>query len=1038
MLIPLSLQRLSRWLTRGRNAPRADRFRRRLSLEYLEDRTVPATLFVRGDQPGPGFPDLIDLDVADSGGVRVTLNGDVTEYAPGEWTDVRVESGGGNDVIHVLQTANGVPVSINSTGNARVIVGASGSVQGIQAGVTITNSIARTAVEVDDSADALAQTLTLSSVFVAGGAGRRFAFSGAAPIDARDSGTRSLTVDTGTAGAQVNVQTNVNSPVALVVHADNTDVSVTSGVIALNGPQTVRNVTLAGGELRGTGDLTIAGTFTWTGGTLGGPGRTVAQGTMLLSGGDKLLTGRTLVNAGTATWGGGDITASHRAALTNQLGALFDIQSNASFTNVDGTAVFTNFGTVRKSAGTGTTRLAVAMNNAGGVEVNAGILSVSNGSSSGSFAVAAGATLQFLSGTYLLTASSDVSGDGRILFGGPSAVSLSGTYNVADTVINGGTASFDGDASTGSLTEDAGTFTGAGTFSVNGLLTWNSGFMSGTGTTFAVGGLAFSSAGDKILADRTLDNFADAAWTGGAITISRPAVINNFAGAVFDIRTDLRLSDLAGDSAFNNAGTLRKSAGVGVSQLFNPVNNTGAVEILTGTLELWGGGTGTGSFTVQAGATLTFVRGDFLLPDSSTISGGGDVRFTGGTAYVLGSYAVAGGTTVSGTGTAFFFTAAPAVMGSLTIDAGTAAFFGDATAGALTQSGGLLTGSGALTVTGLTTWTGGFVGGGGRTVARGGLRISNPGTKVLDDRTIDNEADAIWSDGFLRVTAGVVINNLAGATFDIQANGGTFDGRTPIFNNFGTLRKSAGIPTVTFSDALTNAGTVDVRAGTLSVGPAGFLASSTGAFMIQNGATLVFATAHPLAATVTFAGAGLVRVIGPVTYAGDLSLSANSPAFTVVGTLTVTGTFTQTGGSTMLAGGTLSAAGGVSLQGGTLSGSGTIVGNVTNAALIVVGDATTIGALSITGNYTQTVTGSLTQKLGGTAFGQFDRLVVSSMATLAGTLTVRLVNGYMPAAGDTLRVLTAGSLTGTFGTLAGDGALFDPLYDATGLTLRRR
>src|SRR5262249_53687622 len=161
----------------------------------------------------------------------------------------------------------------------------------------------------------------------------------------------------------------------------------------------------------------------------------------------------------------------------------------ASFTD-DATTVFTNAGTVRKSAGTGTTRLAVAMNNAGGVEVNAGILSVSNGSSSGSFAVAAGATLQFLSGTYALTASSDVSGDGRVRFGGPSGVTLAGSYNVADTVIEGGTASFDGDASTGSLTVDAGTFTGAGRFSVNGLLTWSSGLMSGTGTTFALGGLA--------------------------------------------------------------------------------------------------------------------------------------------------------------------------------------------------------------------------------------------------------------------------------------------------------------------------------------------------------------------------------------------------------------------------------------------------------------------------------------------------------------------------------------------------------------------
>lgn len=1036
MAMDLSWRRLSRWLKRGRPAPPRHRCQR-LFLETLEARTVPATLFVPGDQAGPGFPDVIDVAVADSGGVCVTLNGDVTEYAPGEWTGVRVESGGGNDLIHVLQTAAGVPVAINSTGNARVVVGAGGSVQGIQAGVTITNSIARTTVEVDDSADALAQTLTLSSVSVAGGNGRRVAFSGVAPIDVRDSATRSLTVDAGTAGAEVNVQTNTDSPVALVVHADNTDVSLTSGVLTLNGPQTVQNVTLAGGELRGAGDLTIAGAFTWTGGTLRGPGRTIAQGTMLLSGGNKTLTGGTLVNAGTAAWGGGDIIASRRGALTNQPGALFDIQSDASFTNADATAVFTNLGTVRKSAGTGTTRLAVAMSNAGGVEVNAGMLSLSNGSSSGSFAVAAGAALQFLSGTYVLTASSDVSGDGRVRFGGPSAVTFTGSYNVADTAIEGGTASFDGDASTGSLTVDAGTFTGAGTFSVNGLLTWNSGLMSGTGTTFALGGLAFSGPGDKEIANRTIDNFGDAAWTGGAITIGRPAVINNFAGAVFDIRTDLRLTDLTGQGAFNNAGTLRKSAGVGVSQFFLTVNNTGAVEVLTGTLELWDGGTNTDSFTVEAGATLAFVRGDYLLAGSGSIAGDGDVQFTGSNAYIFGSYAIAGNTTVGNSVTAFFFTDSPVEMGTLAISGGTAAFFSDATAGALTQSGGQLTGTGTVTVTGLTTWTGGGMVGGGRTVAAGGLRISGPFNKQLLDRTIDNEADAVWSGGDLSPTnGGGMINNAAGATFDIiPVDGSTITMGVQVFNNGGTLRKSAGAGTVQFFGALNNAGTVDVQMGTLNLQDG----ESTGSFTVAAGAILEFlAGRHQLAATVTLGGPGRVVIGTLVTYTGDLTVSESTLTIGP-GTLIVTGSFTQTGGSTTMASGTLSAAGGVSLQGGTLFGlGGRINGNVTNAASIVVGDATTIGALTIGDNYVQTAAGNLTLKLGGTTPGRFDQLTVFGTAALAGTLTVRLVNGYVPTSGDTLRVLTAPSLTGGFETLDGDGPLFDPQYDATGLTLRKR
>jgi len=443
-------------------------------------------------------------------------------------------------------------------------------------------------------------------------------------------------------------------------------------------------------------------------------------------------------------------------------------------------------------------------------------------------------------------------------------------------------------------------------------------------------------------------------------------------GAVFDIQTDGHLLASGTESAFNNAGTLRKSAGTGLSQLFLlPVNSSGAVEVLIGTLELAGGGNSSGSFTVQAGATLTFSNGPHVLALASSITGAGQVHFAsagaGATVYIFGSYAITGGTTVA-LGTVFFFTSAPGQLGALTISGGSTAIFSDATADSLAESDGNLAGTATLTVTGLTTWSGGTMGGGGRTIAAGGLRLTSAFPKILDDRIIDNQADAVWSDGDLRGGGfrGGVINNLPGATFDIQAAGVAFDG--PTFNNFGTLRKSAGAGTVSFNAVLNNTGTVELR----------------------------------------------------------------------VGTLTVTGNFIQTDGSTTLAGGTLSAAGGLSLLGGTLSGSGTIIGNVTNAASIIVGDATTLGTLTINGSYTQTSAGNLTLKLGGIASGQFDRLVVSNTAALAGTLTVRLVNGYSPASGDSLRVLTAGSLSGTFGVLAGDGPLFDPLYDTTGLALRRR
>ena len=51
-------------------------------------------------------------------------------------------------------------------------------------------------------------------------------------------------------------------------------------------------------------------------------------------------------------------------------------------------------------------------------------------------------------------------------------------------------------------------------------------------------------------------------------------------------------------------------------------------------------------------------------------------------------------------------------------------------------------------------------------------------------------------------------------------------------------------------------------------------------------------------------------------------------------------------------------------------------------------------------------TGTLDIKLGGTAAGQYDALSVTGNVSLAGTLTVTLVNSFTPAAGDSFQIIT--------------------------------
>src|SRR5262249_28035351 len=76
------------------------------------------------------------------------------------------------------------------------------------------------------------------------------------------------------------------------------------------------------------------------------------------------------------------------------------------------------------------------------------------------------------------------------------------------------------------------------------------------------------------------------------------------------------------------------------------------------------------------------------------------------------------------------------------------------------------------------------------------------------------------------------------------------------------------------------------------------------------------------------------------------------------------------------------------------------------------------GLLAITGTYTQTSAGSLNISLGGlTAGSQFGQLNVPKVATLDGVLNLALINGFVPNIGDSFKILTASSVTGTFATV---------------------
>src|SRR5262245_47017572 len=184
------------------------------------------------------------------------------------------------------------------------------------------------------------------------------------------------------------------------------------------------------------------------------------------------------------------------------------------------------------------------------------------------------------------------------------------------------------------------TLTGSGTLTVRGTFVWTSGTMSGSGRTVLAAGatLNLSNPGTVQLNTRTLENGGTVLWTGAGNLGLSGGVITNRAGALFHVQSPASFT-LSGfvDGRSDSAATFRKSANAGTTTAGGSVsfNNSGTVDIQSGTLDLAGGGTHSGSFNVPAGTALR-LSGAHTGNASSSITGAGQFTVSGGTANLAG------------------------------------------------------------------------------------------------------------------------------------------------------------------------------------------------------------------------------------------------------------------------------------------------------------------------------------------------------------------------------------------------------------------
>jgi hypothetical protein len=121
------------------------------------------------------------------------------------------------------------------------------------------------------------------------------------------------------------------------------------------------------------------------------------------------------------------------------------------------------------------------------------------------------------------------------------------------------------------------------------------------------------------------ENVKSVTQLGGKVTVgdggSSAATLYNFTGATYAIADNSSIAQgAATGSHIINAGLFEKTGGTGLSEILPAVQNTGTIEVASGTLDLKGAITGGGSLTIEGATRLRL---------DSTVAGGQTASFAG-------------------------------------------------------------------------------------------------------------------------------------------------------------------------------------------------------------------------------------------------------------------------------------------------------------------------------------------------------------------------------------------------------------------------
>lgn len=317
--------------------------------------------------------------------------------------------------------------------------------------------------------------------------------------------------------------------------------------------------------------------------------------------------------------------------------------------------------------------------------------------------------------------------------------------------------------------------------------------------------------------------------------------------------------------------------------------------------------------------------------------------------------------------------------------------------------------------------------------------IFGSGNAFTNQSTIQGAGSIGDSNPMPIINTGTILANTSGKTMFIvpDVTGFTNTGKLTVnkgctldinglFNNLSTAGTLTG-GTYTVTGTLGMEGSIVTNDASITLTGAG--AELQNILLATNALTGLASNAT--AGTLSLQSGQALKTGTNLSNAGKVTVGTSS-------TLTVGGSYTQTAGTTTVDG--TATATSVSLQKGSLVGKGTVGGSVTSSASVTAGDSSTKpGKLTLTGTYTQNSTGTLNISVGGTTAGTFGDLAVSNGVTLGGTLSIKLINGFVPAVGENFTILTGSAVSGQFATVKGttinSSEHFQVNYNATNVTL---